>query len=323
MLKKYNIASLMTEGSLGIIVIVVSASIFMSIFTDAFLTFANFFATSRTFSLWVIVGFSQMATLVIGHLNLAVGSIGGLSAVIVGYLFQNTGLPIWAVVGVGLLAGMACGLLIGIIVIRTGINPFIVTLGALSVFTGINYGLTGAIPYTKIPSAFILLGRGKVLGAIPLLLFVMLAVALLLYVLYKHTVLGRRMLATGGNPEAAILSGIDTKQVILISHALSGLLAGLAGVLFVARLGAAHPTIGSNWLLTSFAAPIIGGVALTGGRTSILGAIFGGILLTLILNILVLLGANIYWEQFFVGVVLLFAVWIDRLRTVYAERRYF
>ena len=322
MLKKYNIASLMTESSLAIVLIVVSASIFMSIFTEAFLTSANLFTTSRTFSLWVIVGFSQMMALVIGHMNLAVGAIGGLSAVVVGYLFQNTGLPIWAVVGAGVLVGMACGLIIGIIVTRVGINPFIVTLGALSLFTGINYGLTGAVPYSKIPTAFILLARGKVLGIIPLLLFVMLAVALLLYVLFKHTVLGRRILATGGNAEAANLSGINTKQVILISHVISGLIAGLGGVLFVARLGAAHPTIGANWLLTSFAVPIIGGVALAGGRVSILGTVFGGILLTLILNILVLLQVNIYWEQFFVGAVLLLAVGIDRLKTVYAERKY-
>lgn len=320
--KKYNIASLMTESSLGIIAIVVLSSILMAILTDGFLTPANFFATSRTFSLWIIVGFSQMMALVIGQFNLAVGAIGGLSAVIAGYLFQNTGLPIWAVVGAGLLVGAACGLIIGIIITRTGINAFIVTLGALSVFLGINYGLTGAMPYTKVPTAFILLGRGKVLGTIPLLLFVMLAVALLLYVLSKHTVFGRRMLATGGNAEAAFLSGINTKRVILISHVISGLLAGLGGVLFVARLGAAHPTIGSNWLLISFAIPVIGGVALTGGRISILGTIFGGILLTLISNALVLLGVNVFWEQFFLGVVLLFAVGMDRVRAVYSERRY-
>lgn len=263
-----------------------------------------------------------MMTLAIGHMNLAVGAIGGLSAVVVGYLFQNTGLPIWAVVGAGVLVGMACGLIIGIIVTRVGINAFIVTLAALSIFTGINYGLTGAVPYTKIPTAFILLARGKVLGTIPLLFFVMLAVALLLYVLFKYTVLGRRILATGGNPEAANLSGINTKQVILITHVISGLIAGLGGVLFVARLGAAHPTIGMNWLLTSFAVPIVGGVALAGGRVSILGTVFGGILLTLILNILVLLQVNIYWEQFFVGLALLLAISINRLKTVYAERRY-
>ena len=263
-----------------------------------------------------------MMALVIGHMNLAVGAIGGLSAVVVGYLFQNTGLPIWAVVGAGVLVGMACGLIIGIIVTQAGINSFIVTLGALSVYLGINYGLTGAVPYTQIPTAFILLGRAKVLGAIPLLLFVMLALAPLLYVLFKHTVLGRRILATGGNAEAANLSGINIKQVILISHVISGLLAGVGGVLFVARLGAAHPTIGANWLLTSFAVPIIGGVALAGGRVSILGAIFGGILLTLISNALVLLGVNIYWEQFFLGLVLLFAIGLDRVRAVYAERRY-
>jgi len=320
--KKYNIASLMTESSLGIIAIVAVFSIFMGIFAKGFLSATNFFATSRTFSLWVIVGFSQMMALVVSQMNISVGAIGGLSAITVGYLLQNTGTPVWAVAVIGVSLGTACGLINGIVITRTGINAFIVTLGTYSVFTGMIYGITGAAPYTKIPPSFIFVGSGGALGIIPVLFFVMLAVAALLHVLYKYTLLGRSMLATGGNPEAALLSGINTQRVIFLSHVISGLLAGLAGVVFVCRLGAAHPSIGANWLLMSFAVPIIGGVSLTGGRTSTLGVIFGGILMTLISNALVLLRVNIFWEQFFLGVVLLVAVSIDRARTVYTERRY-
>ena len=312
----------MAESSLGVVAIVVLYSIFMAIFTAAFLTTANLHATSRAFSLWLIVGFSQMMALVIGQLNLSVGAIGGLSAISAGYLFMNTELPIWAVVGAGLLVGMACGSINGIIIARTGINAFIVTLGTLSVFTGIVFGVTEAVPFSEIPTAFTFVGKGRVLETIPLLFFVMLAIALVLYVLFKHTVLGRKILATGGNADAALLSGINTKKVVLVSHMISGLLAGLGGILFVARLGAAHPTIGQNWLIMSFAIPIIGGVALNGGKISVLGVIFGGILMTFISNGLVLLGVDIFWEQFFLGAVLLFAIGIDRAKTVYTERRY-
>ncbi|MQY58696.1 MAG: ABC transporter permease [Clostridia bacterium] len=322
MLKKYNIGSLMTESSLGVVAVVVLYSIFMAIFTDTFLTTVNFFTTSRAFSLWVVVGFSQMMALVIGQLNLSVGAIGGLSGITAGYLFMNTELPVWAVISAGLLVGMACGLINGIIIIRTGINAFIVTLGTFSVFTGIIFGVTGATPYSAIPAAFTFIGRSKVLETIPLVLFVMLAVGLLLYVLFKRTVLGREILATGGNAGAALLSGINTKKVVVVSHVISGLLASLGGILFVARLGAAHPRIGQNWLLMSFAVPIIGGVALDGGRISILGVIFGGILVTFISNGLVLLRVDIFWEQFFLGLVLLIAVGIDRAKTVYIESRY-
>jgi len=281
-LKKYNVSSLILESSFGIIIIVVLFSICMIIFTDNFLSATNLFATSRAFSLWIIVAFSQMMALVIGQMNLSVGAIGGLSAVAVGYLFQYTGFPIWLVVLAGLLVGMACGLINGVIITRTGINPFIVTLGTFSVFTGMIYGLTHSLPFSKIPAAFTFVGKAKVLGAVPLLLFIMLIIALLLYILFNHTVLGRRILATGGNAEAALLSGVNTKNVILLAHMFSGLLAGLSGILFVARLGAAHPTIGQNWLLMSFAIPVIGGVSMQGGKTSILGVIFGGILMKLI-----------------------------------------
>ena len=151
----------------------------------------------------------------------------------------------------------------------------------------------------------------------------MVFVALLLYYMFKHTVLGRRILATGGNQEAAILSGINTKRIILIAHTISGLIAGLGGVLFVGRLGAAHPTIGQNWLLMSFAVPVIGGTSLQGGYTSILGVVLGGVLMTMLSNGLVLLEVDIFLEQLFMGILVLIAVIVDRLRTVYAEKRFY
>jgi len=302
-LKKYDISSLILESSFGIIIVVVLFSICMIIFTDNFLSATNFFATSRAFSLWIIVAFAQMMALVIGQMNISVGAIGGLSAVAVGYLFQYTGFPIWVVVLTGLLVGIACGLINGVIITRTGINPFVVTLGTFSVFTGMIYGLTHSLPFSKIPTAFTFVGKTKILGAVPLLLFIMLIIALLLYILFNHTVLGRRILATGGNAEAALLSGINTKNVILLAHIFSGLLAALGGILFVARLGAAHPTIGQNWLLMSFAIPVIGGVSMQGGKTSILGVIFGGILMTFISNGLVLLQVDIFWLDYHKNIV--------------------
>jgi ribose transport system permease protein len=186
-----------------------------------------------------------------------------------------------------------------------------------------NYGLTHSLPFSDIPASFTYIGKGMVAKTIPILFFVMALISFLLYYLFKHTVFGRRILATGGNREAAILSGINAKRIALLVHVFSGLLAGVAGVLFVARLGAAHPTIGQNWLLMSFAVPIIGGTSLQGGKTSIIGVILGGVLMTLISNGLVLLQVDIFWEQFFLGLIVLLAVGVDRVRTVYAESRFF
>jgi ribose transport system permease protein len=319
----FSFRHLMLEGSFGVFMAVFIFSVILAIFTDGFLTTSNFFSTSRTFSLWIIVGFSQMLALTIGHMNLSAGAIGGLSAVTVGWLFQDIGAPTWVVILAGIAVGAACGAFNGIFINVTGINAFIVTLGSTSVFLGINYGLTHAMPFSRVPPAFDFIGHEKIFGAIPFLFFVMLFVAVLLHFMFKHTVVGRRILAIGGNNEAAVLSGINTKRIVLLVHTLSGLIAGLGGVLFVSRLGAAHPTIGQNWLLMSFAVPVIGGTSLQGGSTSILGVVLGGVLMTMLSNGLVLLQVDIFLEQLFMGVLVLIAVIVDRVRSVYAEKRYY
>jgi ribose transport system permease protein len=320
--KKITIENLVLESSFGVFLAVAGFSIILTIFTDNFLSGSNFFSTSRAFSLWIMVGFSQMMALVIGHMNLSAGAIGGLAAVITGYMFQGTGMPVWAGILIGLLVGAACGAFNGLIITSTGINAFIITLGTTSVFTGLNLGLTHSLPFPTIPDAMTFIGRGKVFDLIPVLFFIMLGAALLLGFLFKYTVLGRWILATGGNREAAVMSGINVKRITFLVHTLSGLIAGFAGILFVCRLGSAHPTIGQNWLLMSFAVPVIGGTALIGGSVSITGVVFGGILMTLISNGLVLLEVDIFWEQFFMGTLVLVAVGIDRIRTVYVEKKY-
>jgi len=320
---KLDISRLMLSGSFGVFVAVFLFSVILTIFTRGFLTSSNFFSTSRTFAMWIIVGFAQMLALTIGHMNLSAGAIGGLAAVTTGWLFQDFGAPTWIVLLAGVAVGAACGAFNGLFITLTGINAFVVTLGSTSVFLGINYGLTKAMPFSRVPPEFDFIGREKLFGFIPFMAIVMLIVAVILWFMFKHTVLGRKILAVGGNEEAAVLSGINTKRTIWIVHTLSGVICGLGGVLFVARLGAAHPTIGQNWLLMSFAVPVIGGTSLKGGSTSILGVILGGILMTLLSNGLVLLKVNIYWEQFFMGVLVLIAVFVDRSRAVYAEKTYF
>jgi len=319
----FQLNRLMVEGSFGVFVATLLFCIILTVFTDGFLTKENIFSTTRTSALWIIVGFSQMMVLTIGQMNLSAGAIGGLSGVTVGWLFQSFGAAAWVVISAGILVGILCGLFNGMFIVRTGINAFIVTLGTSSIFLGINYGLTHALPFSRVPPAFDYIGRGRFFGVVPFLCIVMLVVALLLYFLFQHTVRGRQILATGGNPDAAVLCGIHTKRVVVLVHTISGLIAGLGGVLFVGRLGAAHPTIGQNWLLMSFAVPVIGGTSLNGGYTSILGVIMGGILMTLLSNGLVLLRVNIYLESLFMGILVLIAVVVDRLRAVYAERRYF
>jgi ribose transport system permease protein len=210
-------------------------------------------------------------------------------------------------------------LLNGWLTVRTGINGFVVTLATASAFTGINLGLTKAVPFYDLPADFVAFGNGRI-GAFPLLMIVPIIVTALLAIFLTRTIKGRHLLAVGGNSNAAELSGISVSRTVMLAHCLSGLIAAIAGVLAVAQLGSAQPTIGSDWLIISFAAPIIGGASLSGGAVSITGTVIAVVLIGLIQNAMVLLAVDPYWVTFLLGALILAAVWINRIRTVRMEK---
>ena len=156
-------------------------------------------------------------------------------------------------------------------------------------------------------------GNGRI-GAFPFLLIAPLAVSPLLALFLFRLPVGRKLLAVGGNSQAAALSGISPANAIVLAHSLSGLLAAIGAVLAVAQLGSAQPLIGSDWLLLSFAAPIIGGTALAGGYVSITGAILAVLVIALIQNGLVLANVNPYWVQFLLGALIVAAIALSRWR---------
>ena len=211
--------------------------------------------------------------------------------------------------------GAVGGLLNGLLTVRTGINGFIITLATASAFTGIDLGITESIPFYKMPPALVAFGERHV-GIFPYLLAAPLIAAALLWLFFARTVPGRQLLAFGGNAQAAELSGIPRERTVVLAHVLSGTLAAAAAILAVAQLGSAQPTIGADWLLLSFAAPIIGGAALTGGYVSVLGTMFAVILIALIENGLVLAKVDPYWVRFLLGALILAAVGLNRWRAV-------
>jgi len=154
------------------------------------------------------------------------------------------------------------------------------------------------------------------------LLIIALAIGSLLFVLYRHSVLGRQILASGANARAAKMSGVPVDRVVTISHALSGLLAATAGMMVVARLGAAMPAVGGeDWLLPSFLGPVLGGTLLSGGAVAVVGTMLGALLVTTIRSGLLVLQIGNFWLQLYLGVILLLAVLADRWRALHAARR--
>jgi ribose transport system permease protein len=219
----------------------------------------------------------------------------------------------------GLTTGALCGAANGFIISRFRLNSFVVTLATSFIYQGFVNGISLGRPYSKIPAGFTVLGKGDVLG-IPNMVFLMLAALAILFYVFRYTVIGRRLLATGGNIDAARLSGINTSRMIMLANVLSGLCASVAAILWVSRMGTAQPATGGDWLIVSFAVTVIGGTALSGGTISAFGFLFSGLLMALIRNGLIMLGVNVYFEATFLGLIILMAVMVEYFRMNVAAR---
>jgi ribose transport system permease protein len=299
-------------GGGGLLIIVLVFAAIMSVASKQFLSTFNLFVLLREVSTAVLIGFSQMIVLAIGQMNLSVGSIGGLVVVITGGLMEVYQWPIWAAVLAGLSVGVLAGMLNGFLITRTGLNSFIVTIATASIFFGLNLGITQAQPFYKIPAAYNSIGQARWLF-VPRMSVVTIVVIILMAIFLYRMLAGRQLLAVGGNAVAAETSGIPVKRMVVLAHAISGFLAAAAGMLWSAQLGSAQPMIGQTWLLPSFAIPIIGGVALTGGSVSLRGTVLAAFLIAIINNALVHLQVDPYYVQFLVGLLILAAVGLNRL----------
>jgi len=301
-----------TENA-GLVAILLIAVVALTVANPAFLTSFNLYVVLTSVSLWTCVALAQMTTLATGQMSLSVGSLGGLVAIVVGGLCELWGVPLPLAIIAGLAVGLAGGLLNGALIATSGINSFIITLATFSAFHGLTLGLTRAIPFYHMPDALKALGNAR-FGAVPFMLGIVLVVALAVHIIFTRTRIGRHMLAYGGNPTAAVLSGLSTKRAVIFAHALSGLLSAIAAILTVGRLQIAQPTIGEDWLIVSFAAPIIGGASLSGGHVSVPGTLLALALLAVINDALVLLGVDPFWVQVVLGCLILAVVGANRLR---------
>ena len=308
------------SSAIGLAGIVILFWIVFASLAPGFISPFNLFAMSRTLAIDIVIGFSTMVVLATGGMNLAIGSIGVCSVMFAGYLMQIVGAP----TPISLLAALALGALLGcangVAIVRTGVNSFIITLASASLFEGGMLIATKAVIFNGLPPTIAAFGRMRWDFLSPLLI-VALSIGAALLVLFRFTALGREILAAGANARAAELSGVPVGRAVIVAHALSGLLAASAGLMLLSRLGAAMPSVGQDWLLPSFLAPVLGGALLSGGSISIIGAMIGALLVTTIRSGLLILQVGNFWLQLFLGVMLLLAVLLDRYRTVYAERR--
>lgn len=316
--KLYRSLILNTDFGLFIVTVVLFAVV--AIFSDSFLNSYNIYNLARNIALLSFIGICQAVVIVIGHMNLSIGSIAGLSAVTAGYLLSYAHVNIWLAIFLSLLVGIICGAINGVIIAKGGIDSFIVTLTTMFIFTGVNYGLTYLYSFDNLPKIMTFIGRGDLFG-IPLVFIFMIITLIILSFFYKFSITGRRTLAIGQNIEAARFFAINIPNLTIFNHILSGFIAAVGALLYVSKNGSASPTVGSDWLIISFSVAILGGTTLTGGRISSFGLFLGATIMVIIKNAMVLLKMNIYYQQVFLGLLILFAVGFDRIKTVYIDRK--
>jgi ribose transport system permease protein len=283
------------------------AGIVLSVVTRQFGTAFNIYTILQTAAIYASIGLSQMVVLAVADMSLAVGGIAGLVTITVGGLYGAQNWSIVTAIAAGLGVGLGCGLVNGLIIVGTNLSGFIVTLATGTAFTGIAYGITNAIPYSTIPPALVTLGQGRI-SFFSFLLLPAIATTLVVGAAFRWLPIGRSLLAVGGNREAALLSGISRARAVVVAHAASGLLAGMTAVMYIGVLRSATPATGSDWLIISFAVPIIGGTALAGGEAPAAGCFVAAIVLAAINDVLIVLNVNTEAVQMAEGLLIFAAV---------------
>ena len=230
--------------------------------SKGFLSAYNIVSLLQLAAIYLLIGLSQMSTLALGQFNLALGAMGSLSAVIMGYLMQLLGFPVIIAILIGLLFAAFLGWLQGVLIARSGINPFIITLALISVFSGIGAVITKGNAYKDLPDAITVINTTK-FGSIPLTFVIAFVVCMIIFVVFRFTNIGKKLQAVGENAIAAKYSGINVKRTITIGHVMSGLLAGIAAVFQIAKFASAQTSIGDDWMMTSFVVTVLGGTLLS------------------------------------------------------------
>ncbi|GLW07081.1 ribose ABC transporter permease [Microtetraspora sp. NBRC 13810] len=287
----------------------------LSLASDTFLTGVNLDNLGRQVSIYAIIALGQLLVILTAGIDLSVGSVVGLSGVIVAQAVFDATSTAGVIPGLvlALLAGAAAGAINGVLVAVFRMPPFIVTLGMLGIARGLTLLYTGGRTIQPLPAPFAEIAGGEFLGVANLIWLTVLVLGVTAFAL-RRTLWGRYVYAVGSNAESARLAGVPVRGVLISVYTLSGLLAALGGILLASRLGNGVPTAGTGYELQAIAACVIGGASLFGARGTALGALVGALIVGLLNNGGTLLGIDPFWLQTAIGLLILLAVALDLLQ---------
>ncbi|GGP93612.1 ABC transporter permease [Streptosporangium pseudovulgare] len=296
----------------GALVALVVLVVGLSLLSGDFLTVTNLLNVGVQAAVTAILAFGVTFVIITGGIDLSVGSVAALSAIVLAWLSTDSGLPWPLAVLVALAVGLVCGLANAALIAYGKLPPFIATLAMLGIARGLALVISQGSPIA-LPDAVTHLGD-TIGDYLPIPVLVMIAMGLITALILGRTYSGRAIYAIGGNEEAARLSGIKVDRQKLITYGLSGLFAAIAGIVLASRLASAQPQAASGYELDAIAAVVIGGASLSGGKGRAFGTFVGALILAVLRNGLNLLSVSAFWQQVVIGVVIALAVLSDTLR---------
>lgn len=304
------------KENLGIIIAFIVLYVFLAVYpptTRAFLTSRNMFNVLRQISTNLYLACGMTMVIILGGIDLSVGSTIALSGCVAAAGVARYSLPIPVAIVLGLFVAVLIGIFNGTVISKTTIPPFIVTLATMNIARGLAYVYTGGSPVRVVSKEWQFIGAGYI-GPIPTPVVILVFVLIVTAIIMNNTKFGRHVYAVGGNPQAANFSGISVSKVKFFVYAYTGLLAGLAGVVLASRMYSGQPTAGTGAEMDAIAAVVVGGTSMSGGSGKIGGTIIGALIIGFLNNGLNLMNVNSFWQYVVKGTVILLAVLIDFLR---------
>jgi ribose/xylose/arabinose/galactoside ABC-type transport system permease subunit len=309
----------------GLLGAVVACAVVFDILNSAFLSTGNVLDIFKTTSSLAIISMGEMVVLLVGEIDLSVGSVYGIGAMVTGLVWMH-GTPFLLSLLAGLATGAFAGVVNGVVVTRLNVNSFIATLGMLNFAEGLDYLISNSASINPDTNSsgyaiFAAFGQDQLFGQVPVQIVWLVGMSIVMYLVVHRSMFGFRSAAIGGNRDAARVAGLPVRSYKTIAFVVAGLLSVVGGVMDFSLVGATDPTSGSTLPFTVFAAVIIGGASLSGGRGTVWGTFLGALFLTLIQNGLNLLGYGPYVQLLFVGVIIVLAVALDGLTSRGRDRR--
>lgn len=302
------------KRNLGILVALVALCVVLSFAASAFLTSKNIMNVLQQISTNGMIAFGMTYVILLGGIDLSVGSVVALSGVMSMALMARSGWGLVPALLAGVLIGTVIGLIDGFFITKVNMPAFIVTLAMMNIARGFALITTSGKPIYVQDDRLLIIGNGKLLENVPLQAVYMLIIFALLFVVLNYTKYGRHLYATGGNIEAARFSGINVNRVQLTAYIISGTVSGFAGVLTAARLYSALPSMGEGAEMNAIAAVVLGGTMMTGGSGTLGGTLIGALIIGVMNNGLNLMGVSSYWQDVAKGVIIILAIYMDIIR---------